>query len=81
MLTKNDVVEVKSLKNPPAGVRLVMEVACIFFARAPKMVPDTREGAKPGAKMQDYWGQSTDLVKGTGLSRTQIPPPCLLPRS
>jgi len=63
LLTKNDVVEVKSLKNPPAGVRLVMEVACIFFARAPKMVPDTREGAKPGAKMQDYWGQSTDLVK------------------
>jgi len=63
LLTKNDVVEVKSLKNPPAGVRLVMEVACIFFGRAPKMVPDTREGAKPGAKMQDYWGQSTDLVK------------------
>mmetsp|Transcript_6703 Transcript_6703/g.27190 ORF Transcript_6703/g.27190 Transcript_6703/m.27190 type:complete len:4341 (+) Transcript_6703:132-13154(+) len=63
LLTKNDVVEVKALKNPPAGVRLVMEVACIFFGRKPKMVPDTREGAKPGAKMQDYWGQSTDLVK------------------
>jgi dynein heavy chain len=63
LLTKNDIVEVKALKNPPAGVRLVMEVACIFFGRKPKMVPDTREGAKPGAKMQDYWGQSTDLVK------------------
>ena len=27
------------------------------------MVADTREGAKPGAKMQDYWEQSTNLVK------------------
>ena len=63
LLTKNDIVEVKALKNPPPGVRLVMEVACIFFGKKPKMVADTREGAKPGAKMQDYWEQSTNLVK------------------
>lgn len=33
-LSRNDVVEVKSLSNPPAGVKLVMEVrhSCTVFA-------------------------------------------------
>ena len=62
LLTRNDVVEVKALKNPPAGVRLVMEVACIFFQQKPKMVPDTNPGAKPGSKMADYWEASVKIV-------------------
>jgi dynein heavy chain len=62
LLTRNDVVEVKSLKNPPAGVRLVMEVACLFFAMKPKMIPDNSPGAKPGAKMADYWDASTKML-------------------
>jgi dynein heavy chain len=37
-LTRNDVVEVKALKNPPAGVKLVMEACCIMFGSKPKMV-------------------------------------------
>jgi dynein heavy chain len=37
-LTRNDVVEVKALKNPPAGVKLVMEACCIMFEAKPKMV-------------------------------------------
>lgn len=29
-LTKNDITEVKSMKNPPAAVKLVMEACCIM---------------------------------------------------
>ena len=39
-LQRNDVVEVKSLQNPPAGVKLVMEVTCIMFDEKPKMKDD-----------------------------------------
>lgn len=39
-LSRNDVVEVKSLANPPMGVRLVMEATCIMFDEKPKMVAD-----------------------------------------
>ena len=63
LLTKNDIVEVKALKNPPAGVRLVMEVCCIFFLQKPKMVEDKRDGAKPGAKVADYWEASTKMLQ------------------
>jgi dynein heavy chain len=62
LLTRNDVVEVKALKNPPAGVKLVMEVACLFFNHKPKMVADTSEKAKPGAKVADYWDASTKML-------------------
>ena len=49
LLTKNDIVEVKALKNP-AGVRLVMEVACIFFGKKPKMVADTARARNPALR-------------------------------
>ena len=39
-LQRNDIVEVKSLQNPPAGVKLVMEVTCIMFDEKPKMKDD-----------------------------------------
>jgi dynein heavy chain, axonemal len=45
-LSRNDVVEVKSLGSPPAGVKLVMEATCIMFDEKPKWVPDPN---KPGA--------------------------------
>ncbi|KAK3247674.1 hypothetical protein CYMTET_42830 [Cymbomonas tetramitiformis] len=61
-LTRNDIVEVKALKNPPAGVKLVMEACCIMFSQKPKMVPDTSAGAKPGAKVPDYWEASTKML-------------------
>ena len=63
LLTKNDIVEVKALKNQPAGVRLVMEVCCIFFLQKPKMVEDKRDCAKPGAKVADYWEASTKMLQ------------------
>lgn len=39
-LTRNDIVEVKSLRNPPQGVKMVMEATCIMFNLAPKMIND-----------------------------------------
>ena len=41
-------------KPLPPGVRLVMEVACIFFQHAPKMMNDPSPTAKPGAKAGAY---------------------------
>lgn len=39
-LSKNDIVEVKSLQNPPDGVKIVMKAACIMFGEKPKMKDD-----------------------------------------
>eukprot|EP00963_Diacronema_lutheri_P008805 scaffold776_cov347-Pavlova_lutheri.AAC.3 len=61
-LSRNDIVEIKALKNPPAGVKLVMEACCKFFQLKPKMIPDTRRGAKPGAKVADYWEASSKML-------------------
>ncbi|KAI5076359.1 hypothetical protein GOP47_0008424 [Adiantum capillus-veneris] len=58
-LTKADIVEVKSLKNPPEGVKMVMEATCIMFQVAPKMVPDPN---KLGKKIPDYWEASTKML-------------------
>ena len=46
---ENDIVG-EGAEESTAGVRLVMEVACIFFGKKPKMVADTREGAKPALR-------------------------------
>jgi hypothetical protein len=45
-LQRNDIVEVKSLQNPPAGVKLVMEVTCIMFDEKPKMKDDPNKMGK-----------------------------------
>jgi len=61
-LTRNDIVEVKAMKSPPQGVKLVMEACCIMFSKKPVMVADTDPKAKPGAKVADYWTESTKLL-------------------
>ncbi|KAL2653916.1 hypothetical protein R1flu_022044 [Riccia fluitans] len=59
LLTRNDLVEVKSLRNPPEGVKMVMEACCIMFQQAPKMVADPN---KLGKKIADYWDASTKML-------------------
>ncbi|BBN11637.1 hypothetical protein Mp_5g13570 [Marchantia polymorpha subsp. ruderalis] len=59
LLTRNDIVEVKSLRNPPEGVKMVMEACCIMFQQAPKMVADPN---KLGKKLADYWDASTKML-------------------
>ncbi|XP_024377701.2 uncharacterized protein [Physcomitrium patens] len=58
-LTRNDIVEVKSLRNPPQGVKMVMEATCIMFNLAPKMINDPN---KMGKKIADYWDASTKIL-------------------
>ena len=40
----------KALKNPPDGVRIVMEAVCIMKKLPPKKIA----GDKPGSKIDDY---------------------------
>ncbi|KAG5177491.1 dynein heavy chain and region D6 of dynein motor-domain-containing protein [Tribonema minus] len=50
-LKKSDIDELKSLKSPPNGVRLAMEVCCILFDIKPVKVKDP----ETGKKVDDYW--------------------------
>jgi len=53
-LTKNDIVEVKGMKSPPALVKLVLEAVCIL-----KNVKPIRTKDKDSGKMvDDYWEAS-----------------------
>eukprot|EP00959_Pyramimonas_sp_CCMP1952_P348178 7292936-Pyramimonas_sp.AAC.1 len=54
-LTKNDITEVKSMKSPPSGVKLVMEAVCIMKNIKPRKIQDPAGGIK---KVDDYWGPS-----------------------
>ncbi|PNH07360.1 Dynein heavy chain 7, axonemal [Tetrabaena socialis] len=61
-LTKSDVTEVKAMKNPPAGVKLVMETVCQMLSIKPNKVNDHTNSAK---KVNDYWGPSQALLADT----------------
>jgi dynein heavy chain, axonemal len=64
-LSKNDIVEVKSLSNPPAGVKMVMDATCILFDLKGKKVPDPNGG--PGApKITDYWDDAKKILNDPG---------------
>jgi len=52
-LKKEDIVEVKSLGKPPAGVVMVMEAVCVMFELKPEKVKDPND---PMKKIDDYMG-------------------------
>ena len=54
-LDKSQIVEVKALKKPPAGVRLTLKAVCIMFGRKPEKINDPDN---PQKKIEDYWGPS-----------------------
>eukprot|EP00798_Chlamydomonas_sp_ICE-L_P022533 gene22533-29660_t len=58
-LSRNDVVEVKAMQNPPSGVKLVMEAACIMFEEKPKMVDDPN---RMGKKIPNYWIEASKKI-------------------
>eukprot|EP00736_Rhodelphis_marinus_P008343 Rmarinus@m.28773 len=66
-LTKQDIVEVKSMKTPPAGVKLVMEAVCIMLEVKPKRVDDPR---KPGKKLDDYWDSAKKVLSDPRFMNT-----------
>jgi len=54
-----DISVVKTMTNPPAGVRLVMSSVCVMLDVKPEKVADPNGGPK---KIVDYWGPSKKLL-------------------
>lgn len=57
-LTPADIAVVKTMKSPPAGVRLVCEALCVLKGIKPDRVND----AATGRKIEDYWGPSKKML-------------------
>ncbi|XP_024937311.1 dynein heavy chain 7, axonemal isoform X2 [Cephus cinctus] len=53
-----DITLVKSMKNPPEGVKLVMAAVCVMM----NIPPDRVNDAATGKKILDYWGPSKRLL-------------------
>ncbi|XP_047008198.1 dynein axonemal heavy chain 7-like [Ictalurus punctatus] len=58
-LTQQDITVVKSMKSPPAGVKLVMEAICILKGIKPDRVTDPSD---PRKKIEDFWGPAKKLL-------------------
>ncbi|XP_053147136.1 dynein axonemal heavy chain 12 isoform X3 [Hemicordylus capensis] len=54
-----DITIVKSMKNPPAGVKLVMAAVCVMKDIKPEKIADP---SGLGGKILDYWGPSKKLL-------------------
>ncbi|XP_043195463.1 dynein axonemal heavy chain 7-like [Amphibalanus amphitrite] len=77
-LTPNDITLVKSMKNPPTGVKLVMEAVCIVKGLKADRIPDP---SGSGKMVEDYWGPSKKLLADTkfldgliNFDKDNIPP-------
>lgn len=57
-LKPNDITMVKSMKNPPGVVKLVMESVCIMLGEKPERKPDPSSGRM----VEDYWSTSLKLL-------------------
>jgi hypothetical protein len=60
-LNKSDIVEVKAMKNPPAGVKLTFECVCILQKVKPIRKDDSSQFWKP-RKINVYWEPPTKLL-------------------
>ncbi|XP_060934159.1 dynein axonemal heavy chain 12-like [Limanda limanda] len=58
-LKPSDVTIVKSMKNPPPGVKLVMAAVCVMLESKPDRIPDP---SGSGKMVFDYWGPSKKLL-------------------
>ncbi|ENN79658.1 hypothetical protein YQE_03893, partial [Dendroctonus ponderosae] len=61
-LNKNDIIEVRSMKRPPAGVVYVIESICIVKNIKPNKIP----GMRPGEKLLDYWDPGRNMLSDPG---------------
>ena len=50
---------VKTMKNPPFGVKLVMEAVCVIKGIKPDRIPDP---SGSGKKIEDFWGPSKRML-------------------
>lgn len=58
-LKPSDITIVKSMQNPPPGVKLVMEAICVMREIKPDKINDS---SGSGKKINDYWGPSKKLL-------------------
>lgn len=58
-LKKSDIDLVKSMKNPPDGVKLVMEAVCVMKDLKPDKIPDPNGS---GRMVLDYWKTSMKML-------------------
>ncbi|XP_054464751.1 dynein axonemal heavy chain 12 [Anoplopoma fimbria] len=58
-LKPSDVTIVKSMKNPPSGVKMVMSAVCVMKEIKPDKIADP---AGTGKKVLDYWAPSKKLL-------------------
>lgn len=56
-LKPSDIIVVKSMKNPPYGVKLVLEAVCVLKGLRPDRRPDAT-----GKMIDDYWAASLRMV-------------------
>nr|CAI5856319.1 unnamed protein product [Callosobruchus analis] len=75
-----DITVVKSMKNPPSGVKLVMEAICVMKQMKPERKPDLTTGRM----VEDYWGPSVKLLGDMKFlenlktyDKDNIPPPVM----
>ena len=58
-LTAQDITFVKTMKSPPAGVKLVMEAVCVVRGIKPDRIPDP---SGSGKKIEDFWGPAKKML-------------------
>lgn len=59
-----DITIVKSMKNPPGGVKLVMSAVCVMKDIKAEKINDP---SGSGQKILDYWGPSKKLLGDMGF--------------
>jgi len=74
-----DIFIVKSMKNPPYGVKLTMEAVCVIRGIKPDRKPDPS-----GHMVEDYWGPSMRMLSDMKFldslktfDKDNIPPPII----
>ncbi|KAK3881286.1 hypothetical protein Pcinc_014272 [Petrolisthes cinctipes] len=58
-LKQDDIRVVKAMKNPPSGVKLVMEAVCVMLDLKPERRPDP---SGSGKMIEEYWAVSQKLL-------------------
>ncbi|OWK63542.1 Dynein heavy chain 7, axonemal [Lonchura striata] len=59
MMKPSDIAVVKTMKNPPSGVKLVMAAVCVIREKKPERIADP---SGSGGKIWDYWGVSQKML-------------------
>eukprot|EP00898_Chlorokybus_atmophyticus_P008353 jgi/Chlat1/8519/Chrsp80S07812 len=81
-LSKNDITELKGMKSPPGGVKLVMEAVCIMKNIKPTRIKDP---GGSGKMVEDYWESSKKMISDSDFlkalkeyDKDNIAPPIIL---